>query len=165
MRKRIFGRRLKRDTNERKALFRSLMGSLVLHGKIRTTEAKAKSIKGELEKLVTIAKNKEENARNLLMSRLVNDRVVEKVISEIAPKFAARPGGYTRIIRMGPRVKDGAKMVLMSWVEEVAPTSFKQPKRTKNLKLKTKDGKQEEKSTKGSDKKQEKTKLRKTSKK
>lgn len=129
MRKRIFGRRLKRDTNERKALFRSLMGSLVLHGRIRTTEAKAKSIKGELEKLVTIAKNKEENARNLLMSRLVNTIVVEKVISEIAPKFAARPGGYTRIIRMGPRVKDGAKMVLMSWVEEIAPTSFKQPKR------------------------------------
>lgn len=129
MRKRIFGRRLKRDRNQRKALFRSLMRSLVLYGKIRTTEAKAKSIKGELEKLVTLAKNKEEDARNLLMSRLSNERVVERIISEIAPKFATRPGGYMRIVKMGPRLKDGARMVLMSWVEEVLPTSFREPKR------------------------------------
>jgi len=133
MRKRIFGRRLKRDRNQRKALFRSLMGSLVLYGKIRTTEAKAKSIKGELEKMVTLAKNKGEDAKNLLVSRLANERVVERIISEIAPKFVSRPGGYTRIIKMGPRVKDSAKMVLMSWVEEVLPVSFREPKR-KNLK-------------------------------
>ena len=129
MRKRVFGRRLKRDRNQRKALFRSLMGFLVLYGKIKTTEAKAKSIKGEIEKMVTLAKNKEGNARNLLMSRLANERVVEKIISEIAPKFTSRPGGYTRIVKMGPRVKDSARMVLMSWVEEVTPTSFKEPKR------------------------------------
>lgn len=133
MRKRVFGRKLRRNTDQRKALFRSLMGSLVLYGKIKTTEAKAKSIKGEIEKMVTLAKNKEGDARNLLMSRLANERVVEKIISEIAPKFASRPGGYTRLVKMGPRVKDGAKIVLMSWVEEIAPTSFKQPKR-KNLK-------------------------------
>src|SRR3989344_890839 len=111
MRKRIFGKKLKRNINQRKALFRSLMGSLVLYGKIRTTEAKAKSIKGELEKMVTLAKNKEENARSLLMSRLPNERVVERIISEIAPKFATRPGGYTRIVKMGQRLKDGARMV------------------------------------------------------
>ena len=147
MRKRIFGRRLKRDRNERKALFRSLMNSLVLVGKIKTTEAKAKSIKGEIEKMVTLAKNKEGNARNLLMSRLSNERVVEKIISEIAPKFATRPGGYTRIIRMGPRVKDSAKMVLMSWVEEVAPTNFRQEKR-KNLTGKAENIKQKSESSK-----------------
>lgn len=129
MRKRIFGRRLKRDRNQRKALFRSLMGSLVLYGKIKTTEAKAKSIKGELEKMVTLAKNKREDARNLLASRLANERVVERIIAEIAPKFATRPGGYMRIVKMGPRLKDGARMVLMSWVEEVLPASFKEPKR------------------------------------
>ena len=129
MRKRIFGRRLKRDINQRKALFRSLMGSLVLYGKIKTTEAKAKSIKGELEKLVTLAKKKREDARNLLVSRLANERAVERIISEIAPKFSTRPGGYTRLVKMGPRVKDGARMVLMSWVEEVLPISFKEPKR------------------------------------
>lgn len=129
MRKRIFGRRLKRDRNQRKALFRSLMGSLVLYGKIKTTEAKAKSIKGELEKMVTLAKNKGEDARNLLVSRLANERVVERIIAEIAPKFATRPGGYMRIVKMGPRLKDGARMVLISWVEEVLPASFKEPKR------------------------------------
>jgi large subunit ribosomal protein L17 len=129
MRKRIFGRRLKRDRNQRKALFKSLMNSLVLYGKIKTTEAKAKSIKGEIEKLVTLARNKEENARASLMSRLSDERAVGKILSEIAPKFASRPGGYTRLIKMGPRFKDGAKMVLMTWVEEIAPTSFKEPKR------------------------------------
>ncbi|MBI4091997.1 MAG: 50S ribosomal protein L17 [Candidatus Levybacteria bacterium] len=125
----MFGRRLKRDRNQRKALFRSLMGSLVLYGKIKTTEAKAKSIKGELEKMVTLAKSKGEDARNLLVSRLSNERVVERIILEIAPKFATRPGGYIRIVKMGPRLKDGARMVLMSWVEEVLPVSFREPKR------------------------------------
>ena len=109
----------------------------MIYGKIRTSEAKAKSIKGELDKIVTIAKTKGD-ARNLLMSRFSNEGVVEKIISEIAPKFASRAGGYTRIIKMGPRLKDGAKMVLMTWTEEIAPTLFKEPKRTKNLRLKTK---------------------------
>jgi len=130
MRKRIFGRRFKRDTNERKALFRSLMHGMILQGKIRTTEAKAKSIKADLEKLVTMVRSGEESARRLALSRLVNERVVDKLVSEIAPKFATRPGGYTRILKMGPRVKDGARMVLMTWVEEVAPTSFKVEKRS-----------------------------------
>lgn len=129
MRKRIFGRRFKRDRNERKALFRSLMHGMIIHGKIRTTEAKAKAIKGELEKLVTIAREKRENTKQLLVSRLANEKVSERLLLEIAPKFGTRPGGYTRIIKTGPRVHDGAKMVLMSWVEEVAPTSFKEPKR------------------------------------
>mgnify|MGYP001572070527 CR=1 len=151
MRKRIFGRRLKRDINQRKALFRSLMGSLVLYGKIKTTEAKAKSIKGELEKLVTLAKKKREDARNLLVSRLANERAVERIISEIAPKFSTRPGGYTRLVKMGPRVKDGARMVLMSWVEEVLPISFKEPKRTKNLKHKTENLKQATKNSKANE--------------
>jgi large subunit ribosomal protein L17 len=129
MRKRIFGRRLKRDTNERKALFRSLMSSLVINGKIRTSEAKAKSIKAEIEKLVTHAKNDGQEAKKLILGHIPNEKVVDKIISEIAPKFATRNGGYTRILKMGPRVKDGAKMVLMSWVEEVNKTSFKEPKR------------------------------------
>lgn len=147
MRKRIFGRRLKRDKNQRRALFRSLMNSLVLYGKIRTTEAKAKSIKGEIEKMVTMARNKEENARNLLMARLQDVRTVERIISEIAPKFVSRPGGYTRLVKMGPRLKDGARMVLMTWVEEIAPISFKEPKR-KNLKPKTENEKQVKQSSK-----------------
>lgn len=131
MRKRVFGRKLKRNINQRKALFRSLMASLVLNGKIKTTEAKAKAIKGEVEKLVTRAKKNGEVARRILTARLVDKKVVDKIIAEIAPKFAARPGGYTRLLKLGPRLKDNAPMVMMSWVEEIAPTTLDEPKRSK----------------------------------
>jgi large subunit ribosomal protein L17 len=134
MRKRIFGRRLGRNTNERKALFRSLMTSLVFYGRIRTSEAKAKSIKGEVEKLVTRARKNGENAKSEILSRLANEKATDKLIKEITPLFANRPGGYTRIIRLAPRVKDGARMVLLSWVETVTPTSFREEKRNKNKK-------------------------------
>lgn len=129
MRKRIFGRRFKRDTNERKALFRSLMHGVVLHGKIRTTEAKAKAIKGDLEKFVTAAKTSGKEARTHLVSRLANERVVDKIINEIAPRMANRPGGYLRILRLAPRVADGARQVMLTWVEEIVPTSFEKTKR------------------------------------
>lgn len=146
MRKRIFGRRFKRDTNERKALFRSLMHGLVLHGKIKTTEAKAKAIQAAVEKLVTAAKNDGEKALRLITARLANEKVAQKIVSEIAPLFVQRSGGYTRIIKMGPRVKDGARMVLMTWVEEVSVTNLKEPKR--NIKPKTENIKQKPESSK-----------------
>ena len=132
MRKNVFGRKLKRDTNARKALFRSLMQSLVLHGNIKTSEAKAKSIKGEVEKLVTHAKNGGDTARSLILSKIVNEPIADKIINEIAPLFTNRPGGYTRILRLGVRAKDGSRMVLLSWVEEVKPTSFGPVKRNKS---------------------------------
>lgn len=131
MRKRIFGRRLKRDTNERKALFRSLMIGLIMHGKIRTTEAKAKSIKGEVEKLVTIGKTKGDDAKRQLMKKLVNEKASDKLMSEVAPLFEKRQGGYTKIIAMGPRVKDGAKMVFMTWAGKVSISPIKEEKRNK----------------------------------
>ncbi len=133
MRKRIFGRRFKRDTNERKALFRGLMSSLVIYGKIRTTSAKAKAIKGDMEKLVTHAKKGEE-ARRLLMSRIPNDKIIDRLILEIAPKFSDRPGGYTRILKYGPRVKDGADMVVLTWVEVFSPLVNNVEKRSDNKK-------------------------------
>lgn len=129
MRKQIFGRRLKRDTNERKALFRSLMVGLILHGKIKTTEAKAKSIKSSVEKLVTIGKTKGADAKRQLMMSLASEKASDKIIAEIAPKFEGRTGGYTRILRIGNRTKDGASMVLMSWTETILPTALKEPKR------------------------------------
>lgn len=113
------------------------MHGMVLHGKIRTTEAKAKSIQGELEKLVTVAKNRGEAARGLLLKGLANEKVVAHLISEIAPKFVARPGGYTKIMKMGPRVKDGARMVLMTWVEEILAVPLASKKREKNKEAKT----------------------------
>lgn len=117
MRKQVFGRHLQRDTNERKALFKSLMSALVLHESIQTTEAKAKSIKGSVEKLVTKAKAGGVKAERSLRP-FFPEPLVQKMISDIAPRFATRPGGYTRIIKLGNRLRDNAKMVILEWVEK-----------------------------------------------
>ncbi len=117
MKKNVFGRQFKRDTNERKALFKNLLTSLVMHERIRTTEAKAKAIKSEADKLVTKAKKGGNNAYRNLEPNINHDAVV-KMIEDIAPRFAGRPGGYTRIIKIGKRrVADNAEMVLMEWTE------------------------------------------------
>ncbi len=116
MKKNVFGRQFKRDTNERKALFKGLMTSLVMHERIQTTEEKAKSIKGNVEKLVTKALKKGENAKRELLPYLKED-AVKKMIADIAPRFANRRGGYTRIIKLGRRFGDNASVVVLEWVE------------------------------------------------
>lgn len=116
MRKNVFGRQLKRDKNERKALFKSLMSALVLKERIKTTEEKAKAIRGQVEKLVTKAKKKGEAASSLLSLYLL-PAAVEKMIKNVAPRFQNRPGGYTRIVKLGRRFGDNARMVLMEWTE------------------------------------------------
>ena len=118
MRKQVFGRHLKRDTNERKALFKGLASSLVMHERIETTEEKAKSIKGLVEKMVTRAnKDNSVQARLILQAYLTNDALA-KMFSDIAPRFINRPGGYTRIVKIGNRFSDDASMVIMEWVEK-----------------------------------------------
>jgi len=116
MKKHIFGRKFKRDINERKALFKGLMSSLVIHEKIETTEQKAKAIKGEIDKLVTNAKKENALARKLLSDKL-SPQALEKMIKDIAPRFNKRQGGYTKIARLGKRFGDDATMVLIEWVE------------------------------------------------
>lgn len=117
MKKKIFGRKFKRDVNQRKALFRSLIRALVLHEKIKTTEAKAKAVKGDIEKLITKAKDKKANSRKEILSVLLEDSLVTKMIDEIAPRFEGRSGGYTRIIKLGTRKKDNSKVVILELVE------------------------------------------------
>lgn len=115
MKKNVFGRQFKRDVNERKALFKNLLTSLVLSDRIKTTEAKAKAIKGAADKLVTKAKNKGEDAYKSLHPD-INEEAVVKMIKDIAPRFADRQGGYTRIIKIGKkRVADNAPMVYLEW--------------------------------------------------
>lgn len=116
MKKHVFGRKLKRDINERKALFKGLMSSLVLHEKIETTESKAKAIKGEVDKLVTNAKKDSILARKLLSDKL-SPEALEKMIKDIAPRFNKRQGGYTKMARLGKRFGDDATIVLLEWVE------------------------------------------------
>src|SRR5258708_6565012 len=105
MRKNYFGRQFKRDANERKALFRGLLNALVLQERIRTTEAKAKAIKADADKLVTKAKNNKDSAYQIL-TRIVNHQAAQKLISDLGPRFSTRNGGYTRITRTGKRIVD-----------------------------------------------------------
>lgn len=150
MRKKVFGRKFSRTSNQRKGLFRSLMHAMILHGRIKTTEAKAKAIKGQLEKMVTKAK-KGLTAENDLMRDLVQHDMVEKLISNIAPRFMTRPGGYTRILRLGSRKKDNTAMVMLEWVEQEIITGevVVAPKKEKKVKvIKEKAVKEEKKPTK-----------------
>jgi large subunit ribosomal protein L17 len=116
MRKNVFGRKFKRDKNERKALFKSLMSALVLAERIETTEAKAKAIRPEIEKLVTKAK-KGSNAAKMVLEQSLTKRAVEKMLASVAPRFTDRQGGYTRLIKLGRRFGDDAPVVVMEWTE------------------------------------------------
>lgn len=119
MKKKVFGRQFKRDANERKALFKGLMTELVMRESIRTTLPKAKSIKGQVEKLVTKAKVKGASARPNILP-FVSAPAAEKIIGDLAVRFADRPGGYTRIVKTGSRFSDNADMALIEWVEKAA---------------------------------------------
>lgn len=134
MRKRVFGKKLKRTTNQRKALFKSLTNALVLSGRIKTTEAKAKAVKGEIEKLVTKAKKEEKEAMRVLQ-KSVSLKTAERLIKHIAPVFKDRPGGYTRIIKIGNRTKDNAPMVILEFVEKIE-IKAQDPKRSEKPKTK-----------------------------
>lgn len=132
MRKNVFGRRFKRNVGQRKALFKSLMSSLVLDEKIRTTEAKAKSIKSDIEKLVTKAK-KRVDAERFLSGKLTQP-AIDKMMGRIAPQFAQRPGGYTRIVRLGRRTTDSAAEVIMEWTEIIQSSKGKTQNDVQNKK-------------------------------
>ena len=115
MRKLNKGRKLSRKIGPRKALLRSLANNFLLEERIKTTEAKAKEIKPVVEKMITRAKNANLANRRLL-ARDLTPKNTKKIIDEIAPAYAERQGGYTRIIRLGPRNSDGAKMVILEFV-------------------------------------------------
>lgn len=117
MRKNVFGRQLKRDKNERKALFKSLLTSLVLYERIQTTEAKAKAIKGDADKLITKARKGGLEAYRLVEPYIASI-AVKKLLNIIAPRFVNRQGGYTRIIKVGRRLKDNAAQVILEWTEK-----------------------------------------------
>ena len=116
MRHRWGGRKLGRPTAHRMALLRNQSTDLLRYEKIRTTEAKAKELRGEVEHLITLAKNGSLHARRQALAYLYDKKVVDKLFHELAPRFMARPGGYTRIIRLGLRRGDAAPMVQIELV-------------------------------------------------
>ena len=111
------GKKLGRDSSHRKALYSNLTCSLFEHGRIRTTEAKAKAVKPYAEKMITLGKRGDLHARRLAMAELRSNDIVHQLFLNVAPRFAERNGGYTRIIKLGPRQGDNAPMVLLELVD------------------------------------------------
>ena len=111
------GKKLGRDSAHRKALYSNLAGALITHGRIETTEAKAKAVKPFAEKMITLGKRGDLHARRLAMAQLRSNDVVHKLFSDVAPRFAERPGGYTRVVKLGPRQGDAAQMALLELVD------------------------------------------------
>ena len=111
MRHGFIGRRLNRPTDERKALLRNLMGSLLRYEKITTTEARAKELRRHIERLITTARRGDLHSRRLALATLPDPPAVAKLFDMVAPRYKNRPGGYTRITRVGLRKGDGAQMV------------------------------------------------------
>jgi len=125
MRHQISGYRLGRTTGARLALRRNLIKQFFIHERIQTTRAKAAAIRGDAERLITIARNSAEasdaekvHARRLVISKLGDNQVISRLFDEIAPRFANRNGGYTRMLKLGPRMGDSAEMVILELVEE-----------------------------------------------
>jgi large subunit ribosomal protein L17 len=125
MRHQIAGYRLGRSTGARLALRRNLIKQFFTHERITTTRAKAAAIRGDAERLITIARNSAQgsdvdklNARRLVVSKLGDNKILNRLFNEIAPRYANRPGGYTRVMKLGPRMGDSAEMVILELVEE-----------------------------------------------
>ena len=117
MRHKVSGRKFDRAGDERQALLRGLVGDLLRHERLKTTEAKAKEVRPIAEKMITLGKDGTVHARRQALAYVNDKDVVSKLFDEIAPRFAARPGGYTRIIKLGPRLGDGASMAQVELVE------------------------------------------------
>ena len=125
MRHQIAGYRLGRSSGARLALRRNLIKQFFTHERITTTRAKAAAIRGDAERLITIARNSAQksdaekvNARRLVVSKLGDNQVIKRLFDEIAPRYTNRNGGYTRVLKLGPRMGDSAEMVILELVEE-----------------------------------------------
>lgn len=144
---RVAGKKLGRDKNQRTALFKGLANSLILHEKITTTETKAKAVKPMIEKLVTRSKVNSIHSRRLLLKELGSENVVKKLLEVVGPKFKDRKGGYLRIVRLGARVGDQAKMVSLMFVEDFSSIATLKEKTTNQKKETTEKPKLEKKKT------------------
>jgi large subunit ribosomal protein L17 len=116
MRKKNKGRKFSRKIGPRKQLMKSLANSFFLHEKIKTTEAKAKELRSFAEKMITKAKNNTVANRRILVKNLTSE-IAKKVFDEVAPRYKERNGGYTRIMKLGPRNSDGANMVIIELIK------------------------------------------------
>ena len=119
MRHQRAGRKLGRDAAHRKALYANLTGSLIVHGRVKTTVAKAKAVRPIAEKMITLGKRGDIHARRQALAYLRTQEIVHQLFADVAPRFADRPGGYTRIVKIGPRPGDSAEMAYLELVDHV----------------------------------------------
>ena len=117
MRHQRSGKKLGRDSAHRKALFANLTAALIEHGRIKTTESKAKAVRPIAEKMVTLGREGTIHARRQALAYLRTQEIVHQLFSEVAPRFVGRPGGYTRIVKLGPRQGDAAPMAYLEFVD------------------------------------------------
>src|SRR5437764_4597290 len=121
MRHQRAGKKLGRDSAQRRALYSNLAGALIEHGRIRTTEAKAKAVKPLAEQMITLGRRGDIHARRQALAVLRSQDVVYKLFSDVGPRFRQRPGGYSRIVKLGTRQGDSAEMVYLELVDYVPP--------------------------------------------
>lgn len=140
MRHRVKGRKLKRTASHRTATLRSLATSVLKHKRIKTTLAKAKEARTFVEKLITQAKRNDLHSKRLIMSEIKDKEVVKELFTEIVPKIGDRPGGYTRVIKLGNRVGDAAQMAILELVDynEVANKKAEERKEKREQKAQEK---------------------------
>ncbi len=126
MKHRVAGKKFSRDHGARKALFKGLINSLILHNQIKTTESRAKRTRSLVEKLVTKAKKGSLHSRRLIFAFLQNSQAVDRLMHDIAPVFKGRPGGFTRVVKIGGlRRGDSTKTARIEWVENIVATKVK----------------------------------------
>jgi large subunit ribosomal protein L17 len=128
VRHRRAGRKLGRDASHRKALYANLASALIEHGRIKTTAAKAKEVKPIAEQMITLGRRGGVHARRQALAYLRSQEVVHKLFSDVGPRFADRNGGYSRIVRIGPRQGDAAEMVYLELVDFM-PEATIEPRR------------------------------------
>lgn len=139
MRHKVYGKHLSRDKDQRTALFKSLVRSLILEESIKTTQPKAKAIKGLVDKIITQAKS--ETSKRLVSQFLIHKPVAEKLTKVILPRVKSRTSGYTSVVKLGPRLGDGAMMVKLSLILDEVKAPVKKeatPKAKEEVKKETK---------------------------
>ncbi len=131
MKHRVAGRRLDRTTEHRTAMFKNMVTSLLRHERITTTTPKAKELKRIADKIITLGKRGTAHARRIAHRSVRDVEVLEKLFGEIAGRFKARPGGYTRLVRVGHRAGDNADLAVIELVERAAPAAEPEEKGAK----------------------------------
>lgn len=121
------GRQLSRNSSHRHALMRNMVTSLLLHGRIRTTDAKAKEVRRWADRMITLGKKQTIAARRRARAFVRTDEAVSKLFSDVAPRFATRAGGYTRIIKIGRRPGDNAPISILELTEQAPPPAPVEP--------------------------------------